>query len=45
MVHGKRARRPVMSVAAEMKPLAAASKHLCPILIAALDTGMRRDNS
>lgn len=38
----RRARRPVMNVAEEVKLLAAASKHLRPIIIAALDTGMRR---
>ena len=42
MVRERRARRPVMSVAEEMKLLAAASKHLRLIAIAALDTGMRR---
>jgi integrase len=42
MVRERRARRPVMSVVEEMKLLAAASKHLHPIIIAALDTGMRR---
>ena len=42
MVRERRARRPVMSVAEEVKLLAAASKHLRPIAIAALDTGMRR---
>lgn len=42
MVRERRARRPVMSVAEEMKLLDAASKHLRPIVTAALDTGMRR---
>jgi len=42
MVRERRARRPVMSVAEEVKLLAAASKHLRPIAIAGLDTGMRR---
>jgi len=42
MVRERRARRPVMSVAEEQKLLAAASKHLRPIISAALDTGMRR---
>lgn len=42
MVRERRARRPVMSVAEEVKLLAAASKHLRPIVLAALDTGMRR---
>ena len=35
-------RRPVISVADELKLLAACSSHLWPIVIAALDTGMRR---
>ena len=34
--------RPVISVADELKLLAACSEHLRPIVIAALDTGMRR---
>lgn len=42
LVRERRARRPVMSVAEEMKLLAAAAKHLRPIVIAALDTGLRR---
>lgn len=42
MVRERRARRPVMSVTEELKLLPAASKHLRPIVIAALDTGMRR---
>jgi integrase len=42
LVRERRARRPVMSVAEEVKLLAAASKHLRPIAIAAVDTGMRR---
>jgi integrase len=42
LVRERRARRPVMSVAEEVKLLAASSKHLRPITIAALDTGMRR---
>jgi integrase len=35
-------RRPVLSVADELKLLAKCSKHLRPIVIAALDTGLRR---
>lgn len=42
LVRERRARRPVMSVAEEVKLLAAASKHLRLIVTAALDTGMRR---
>jgi integrase len=42
MERERRARRPVMSVAEEVKLLAAASKHLRLIILAALDTGMRR---
>jgi len=42
MVRERRARRPVLSVAEEVKLLTAAAKHLCPIILAALDTGMRR---
>jgi integrase len=42
LVRERRTRRPVMSVAEEVKLLAASSKHLRPIVIAALDTGMRR---
>lgn len=42
MVRERGKRRPVMSVADELKLLAACSAHLRPIVIAALDTGMRR---
>jgi integrase len=35
-------RRPVLTVADELKLLATCSKHLKPIVMAALDTGMRR---
>jgi integrase len=42
MVRERGKRRPVLSVADELKLLAACSKHLKPIVIAALDTGMRR---
>jgi integrase len=42
MVRERRARRPVMSVAEEVKLLATSSKHLRPIVVAALNTGMRR---
>jgi integrase len=42
MVRERGQRRPVMSVAEEIKLLAACSEHLRPIVITALDTGMRR---
>jgi integrase len=42
MVRERGKRRPVMPVADELKLLAACSDHLRPIVIAALDTGMRR---
>jgi integrase len=42
MVRERGQRRPVMSVAEEIKLLDACSEHLRPIVIAALDTGMRR---
>jgi integrase len=42
MVRERRARRPVMSVADEVKLLAACAPHLRRIVITALDTGMRR---
>jgi len=42
MVRERGQRRPVMSVVEEIKLLDACSKHLRPIVIAALDTGMRR---
>ena len=42
LVRERRARRPVMSVAEEVKLLASSSKHFRPIIVAALDTGMRR---
>ena len=35
-------RRPVLSVADEMKLVAACSEHLAPIVMAAVDTGLRR---
>jgi integrase len=38
----RRKPRPIMNVAEEAKLMAAASPHLRPIIIAALDTGMRR---
>lgn len=42
MVRERGKRRPVISVADELKLLATCSEHLRPIVIAALDTGMRR---
>jgi integrase len=43
MVHERRKRRPILSLEEEPKLLAAADgSHLHPIIIAALDTGMRR---
>jgi integrase len=42
MVRERGKRRPVMSVAEEVKLLDACAEHLRPIVIAALDTGMRR---
>jgi integrase len=42
MVRARRKRRPVLSVEEEPKLVAAATKHLRPIIIAAIDTGMRR---
>lgn len=42
MVRERRARRPVLSVADEVKLLAACASHLHMIVVAALDTGMRR---
>jgi integrase len=42
MVRERGKRRPVMPVADELKLLAACSDHLQPIVITALDTGMRR---
>jgi integrase len=42
MVRERGKRRPVISVANELKLLAACSDHLRPIVVAALDTGMRR---
>ena len=42
MVRERGQRRPVMSVAEEVKLIDACSEHLRPIVIAALDTGMRR---
>jgi integrase len=42
MVRERGKRRPVMPVADELKLLAACSDHLRPIVITALDTGMRR---
>jgi integrase len=42
MVRERGKRRPVISVADELKLLAACAVHLRPIVIAALDTGMRR---
>jgi integrase/N6-adenosine-specific RNA methylase IME4 len=42
MVRERGKRRPVMSVGEEIKLLAACSEHLWPIVVAALDTGMRR---
>jgi hypothetical protein len=42
MVRERRQRRPVMPVAEEAKLLRSCSDHLWPIVIAALDTGMRR---
>ena len=42
MVRERRQRRPVMSVAEEVKLLSSCADHLRPIVITALDTGMRR---
>jgi integrase len=42
MVRERGTRRPVMSVAEEIRLLGACSEHLWPIVITALDTGMRR---
>jgi integrase len=42
MVRERGQRRPVMSVAEDIKLLAECSEHLRPLVIAALDTGMRR---
>jgi integrase len=42
MARERRQRRPVMPVAEEVKLLCSCSDHLRPIVIAALDTGMRR---
>jgi integrase len=42
MVRARRKRRPVLSVEEEPKLLAAATEHLRPIVVAAIDTGMRR---
>jgi integrase len=42
LVRARRKPRPVMNVAEEAKVIAAAAPHLAPIIIAALDSGMRR---
>jgi integrase len=42
LVRGRRQPRPVMSLDEETKLIKAAASHLAPIIIAALDTGMRR---
>jgi integrase len=42
LVRARRKPRPVMSVEEETKLIAASAPHLVPIIIAALDTGMRR---
>jgi integrase len=42
MVRARRKRRPVLSLEEEPKLIAAATEHLRPIIIAAIDTGMRR---
>jgi integrase len=42
LVRGRRKPRPVMNVEEEAKLIAAAAPHLAPIIIAALDAGMRR---
>lgn len=42
MVRARRKRRPILSLEEEPKLLAAATEHLKPIIIAAIDTGMRR---
>jgi len=42
MVRARRKRRPILSVEEEPKLLVAATDHLRPIIIAAIDTGMRR---
>jgi integrase len=42
LVRGRRKPRPVMSVEEETKLIPASAPHLAPIIIAALDTGMRR---
>jgi integrase len=42
LVRGRRKPRPVMNVEEEAKVITAAAPHLSPIIIAALDAGMRR---
>lgn len=42
LVRARRKPRPVMSLEEEKKLIAASAPHLAPIIIAALDTGMRR---
>ena len=42
LVRGRRIPRPVMSPAEEAKLIAASAPHLVPIIIAAIDSGMRR---
>jgi integrase len=42
MVRARRKRRPILSLEEEPKLIAAATEHLKPIIIAAIDTGMRR---
>jgi integrase len=42
LVRGRRQPRPVMSQEEEAKLIATAAPHLAPIIIAAIDTGMRR---
>jgi integrase len=42
LVRARRKPRPVMNVEEESKVIASAAPHLAPIIIAALDTGMRR---
>jgi integrase len=42
LVRGRRKPRPVMNVEEESKLIASAAPHLSPIIIAALDSGMRR---
>lgn len=42
MIHSRRIRQPVLSLEEEPRLIAAAASHLKPLIVAALDTGMRR---